>query len=124
MERRYTSMALHHAQSMRHKQTHAEGLLWYYLRKKQLGGYKFRRQQPVGPYIADFACLPQKLLIELDGGQHGDPHTADEQRDLFLRQQGYRVLRFWNHEVFADCFAVLQRVYEALTVPPPPQPEA
>ena len=80
----------------------AEGLLWYYLRKKQLGGYKFRRQQPVGPYIADFACLPQKLLIELDGGQHGGPNTADEQRDLFLRRQGARRC--------AD--------------PPPPQPKA
>ena len=109
---------------MRQHQTSAEGLLWYYLRKKQLGGYKFRRQQPVGPYIADFACLPQKRLIELDGGQQAEPHTGDEMRDLFLRQQGYRVLRFRNHEVFADCLNVLQRVYEALTDPPPPQPAA
>ena len=122
IKRQYTAKALQHAQVMRQSQTSAEGLLWYYLRNKQLGGYKFRRQQPIGPYIADFACLPEKLLIELDGGQHADPNAPDAQRDRFLRQQGYRVLRFWNHEVFADCFGVLERVYDALAGPPPLQP--
>ena len=122
IKRQYDSKALHHAQAMRGKQTSAEGLLWYYLRKKQLGGYKFRRQQPIGPYTADFACLPQKLLIELNGGQHADPKAPVEQRDQFLRQEGYRVLRFQNQEVFADCLGVLERVYEAVTDPPPPQP--
>ena len=122
VRRRYTSRALHHARSMRQNPTNPEGLLWHYLRNKQLGGYKFRRQQPIGPYIADFACLPAKLLIELDGGQHADPSAPDEQRDRFLRKQGYRVLRFWNREVFADCFGVLERVYEALADPPPLQP--
>ena len=122
IKRQYTAKALHHAQAMRQSRTNAEGLLWHYLRNKQLGGYKFRRQQPIGPYIADFACLPEKLLIELDGGQHADPNAPEEQRDQFLRQQGYQVLRFWNHEVFADCFSLLERVYEALTDPPPLQP--
>ena len=122
IKRQYAPKTLQHAQTLRQNQTNAEGLLWYYLCNKQLGGYKFRRQQPIGPYIADFACLPEKLLIELDGGQHADPSAPDEQRDRFLRQQDYRVLRFWNHEVFADCFGVLERVYAALADPPPHQP--
>jgi len=112
------------ARKLRAGATDAEVLLWGRLRRRQLNGYRFRRQHPIGPYIADFACVSERLIIELDGGQHAEPHTADERRDLFLRQQGYRVMRFWNHEVSGDCFGVLQRVYEALTDPPPPQPAA
>ena len=68
----YSSQTLQKAQALRQTRTDAEGLLWHFLRNKQLDGYKFRRQQPIGSYIADFACLPRKLLIELDGGQHLD----------------------------------------------------
>jgi len=109
---------LNRAKSLRYNQTDAEGLLWHYLRKKQLDGHKFRRQQPVGPYIVDFACLPEKLLIELDGGQHAEQETYDEQRDQFLQSQGYRVLRFWNNEVFDNCFAVLEQIYQTLNHSP------
>ena len=70
IRRRYSARTLRRAQTLRNDRTDAEGLLWHYLRNKQLGGYKFRRQQPIGRYIVDFACLPEKLLVELDGGQH------------------------------------------------------
>ncbi len=119
VKRLYPEKTLNRAKSMRYNQTDAEGLLWHYLRNKQLDGYKFRRQQPVGPYIVDFACLPEKLLIELDGGQHAEQETYDEQRDQFLQSQGYRVLRFWNNEVFDNCFAVLEQIYQTLNHSPP-----
>ena len=93
--------------------------MWHYLSRKQLAGYRFRRQQPIGPYIADFACLPEKLLIELDGGQHAERTASDNRRDRFLQEKGYRVLRFWNHEVFENCFGVLESIYAALPHHPP-----
>ena len=114
IRRLYSPQTLQKAQALRYNQTDAEGLLWHYLRNKQLGGYKFRRQQPIGPYIADFACLSQKLLIELDGSQHAARQDYDEKRDAFLREKGYRVLRFWNNEVFENCFGVLESIYAAL----------
>ena len=119
IRRLYSPQTLQKAQALRHNQTDAEGLLWHYLRNKQLGGYKFRRQQPIGPYIADFACLSQKLLIELDGSQHATQQDYDEKRDAFLRERGYRVLRFWNNEVFENCFGVLERIYAVLPHHPP-----
>ena len=122
IRRHYSPQTLQKARTLRQNRTDAEGLLWRYLRNKQLGGYKFRRQQPIGPYIADFACLPEKLFIELDGGQHAAQQAHDDRRDEFLRGKGYRILRFWNNEVFENCFGVLERVYAALTDPPPQQP--
>ena len=122
IKRQYTQQTLQNAKTLRQTQTNAEGLLWHYLRDKQLDGHNFRRQQPIGPYIADFACMSQKLLIELDGGGHTERKAHDRERDEFLRQRGYRVLRFWNNEVFENCLGVLERVYEALTSPPPRQP--
>ena len=123
IQRSYSKKTLEQAKALRQRQTDAEGLLWHYLRKKQLGGFKFRRQQPIGPYIVDFACMPEKLLVELDGGQHAERAAHDQRRDAFLRSKGYRVLRFWNNEVFENCYGVLERVYEALRNPPPRQPE-
>ncbi len=114
IRRGYSPRTIKHAKILRQNQTDAEGLLWHYLRNKQLGGHKFRRQQPIGPYIADFACLSRKLLIELDGSQHAERKAHDEERDAFLRQAGYRILRFWNNEVFENCFGVLESIYAAL----------
>ena len=119
----YSKKTLEQAKALRQRQTDAEGLLWHYLRNKQFGGFKFRRQQPIGPYIVDFACMPEKLLVELDGGQHAERAAHDQRRDSFLRAKGYRMLRFWNNEVFENCLGVLERVYEALRNPPPRQPE-
>lgn len=114
IQRQYTRQTLQRAQTLRETRTDAEGLFWHYLRDKQLDGYKFRRQQPIGPYIVDFACMPHKLLIELDGGQHAERHTYDQKRDAFLREKGYKILRFWNNEVFENCFGVLENIYDAL----------
>ena len=122
VRRSYTQHAQQKARSLRENQTDAEGLLWHYLRHKQLDGHKFRRQQPIGPYIVDFACMPQKVIVELDDGQHAERRSHDKRRDRFLQGQGYRLLRFWNNEVFENCFGVLERIYEAVQNPPPPQP--
>ncbi len=119
IKRYYSPQTLQKARTLRHPQTDAEALLWYYLRNKQLAGHKFRRQQPIGPYIVDFACLSQKVLVELDGGHHAARTASDTRRDEFLRGKGYRVLRFWNHEVFENCFGVLERIYAALPHHPP-----
>ena len=121
IKRFYTQQTLQKAQTLRESQTNAEGLLWHYLRDKQLAGYKFRRQQPIGPYIVDFACMPKKLLIELDGGQHAEQHTYDKKRDEFLREKGYKILRFWNNDVFENCFGVLESIRATVQDPPPQQ---
>ena len=121
--RHYPRRALPTARTLRQPQTDAEALLWYYLRDKQLDGYKFRRQHPIGPYIVDFACLSRKVLIELDGGHHAEQREQDEARDRFLRNEGYRVLRFWNNEVFENCGGVLEAIRAAVQ-DPPPQPSA
>jgi very-short-patch-repair endonuclease len=99
---------LSHARDLRRNLTDAETLLWKELRRRILGA-KFRRQVPIGSYIVDFACLPRKLLIEVDGGQHLESAT-DTERDRWLRSQGFRVLRFWNNEVFQNLQGVLETI--------------
>ena len=122
IKRSYTQQTLERAKTLRQYQTDAEGLLWHYLRNKQLDGYKFWRQQPIGPYVVDFACMSRKLVIELDGGQHAEQHIYDKKHDDYLRGKGYRILRFWNNEVFQNCMDVLEAVYEALVGAPAQQP--
>jgi very-short-patch-repair endonuclease len=89
------------ARTLRRKQTNAERKLWLALRGRHFAGFKFRRQQPIGPYVVDFVCFDEKLIIELDGDQHGsDQVTAyDNARTRFLGNDGFRVIRFPNHEV-------------------------
>ena len=104
------------ARELRQGQTDAEGVLWSRLRNKQLEGVRFRRQQPVGLYIVDFASFEKRLIIELDGGQHneGTMKRRDEERAACLEEQGYRVLRFWNNEVLMNMEGVLERIREVL----------
>jgi very-short-patch-repair endonuclease len=86
------------ARAMRREPTPAEKAMWRVLRRRQFEGMRFRRQAPIGPYIADFACFDPKVIIEADGGQHADSAT-DARRDAWFRSQGFTVLRFWNSEV-------------------------
>src|SRR5690348_2485143 len=95
------------ARALRQSQTDAETLLWYRLRNRQLLDLKFRRQRPVGKYIADFACLEIGLVIELDGGQHVEQAAYDAQRESEMRALGFRTLRFWDHEVLKETDAVM-----------------
>ena len=107
-------MASRHARVLRANQTEAETRLWRRLRDRQLGGAKFRRQVPIGPYIADFVCFAAKLIVELDGGQYADTAEADSARTVWLEKRGFRVLRFWNHDVLANPDGVPERILEAL----------
>ncbi|MCP1373390.1 endonuclease domain-containing protein [Dyella lutea] len=98
--------SLQHARDLRQVSTDLERRLWFHLRAGRLRGLKFRRQHPVPPYIVDFCCVAAKLVIELDGSQHGP--EADRIRTRFLERSGYRVLRFWDNEVLKDLDAVLE----------------
>jgi len=99
------------AKALRQNMTDAERLLWRHLRAHRLDGEKFRRQQPLGPYIVDFVHFGARLIVEADGGQHGG--AADEVRDAWLRRQGFRVLRFWNNEILQQTDAVLTSIWAA-----------
>jgi very-short-patch-repair endonuclease len=90
--------------------TAAERRIWQILRSQQMRGHKFRRQVPIGRYIADFACHEARLIVEIDGGQHDRSSPQEAERSTFLQNEGYRVLRFWNNEVLGN----LGGVYEAI----------
>ena len=109
----YPLQHLHLARAMRRKQTPAEARLWSRLRNGNLMGIKFRRQVVVGPYIADFLSAQARLIVEADGGQHGEQESQDEERTRFLEYRGYRVLRFWNHDILTDIDAVMEVIGEA-----------
>jgi len=108
------SIAQRRARRLRNQATDAEQHLWRHLRRRQLGGHRFRRQVPIDGYIADFACLEARLVVELDGGQHGDRLRYDEHRDRRISARGFRVLRFWDNQVFQETEAVLQAILDAL----------
>jgi len=103
-----------YARALRKNMTDAENRVWYFLRGKRLNGYRFIREHPIGPYIADFVCRQQKVIVELDGGQHADAAEYDEKRTEFLKEKGYKVLRFWNNDVFSNIEGVLEAVLAVL----------
>ena len=105
---------IHFARKLRTNQTKAERLLWSRLRRRQLDGFKFRRQHPLGIYVCDFVCLEAALIVELDGSQHLDQAPHDLHRDAALRAQGFRILRFWNGDVMSQTGSVPETIFEAL----------
>jgi len=112
------------ARHLRKNMTEAERCLWRELRYRQIAGCKFRRQPPIGPYIADFVCFEKKLIIELDGGQHAEQIAEDATRTAWFIGQGFTVVRFWNHQVLEELDSVLEAIWRVVTSPhpnPPPQ---
>ena len=105
------------ARSLRANMTDAELRLWHRLRGKQIGGHRFRRQVPIGPYIVDFACVKARLVIEVDGGQHAAGAYLDAERTAWLQSRGYKVMRFWNTQVLQEMDGVLEAIYGALITP-------
>ena len=109
------------AKTMRREPTEAEARLWSLLRAKRLGGSKWRNQVNFEDrYIADFVCFEHRLIVEADGGQHGD-NRRDERRDRWLEAQGFRVLRFWNNDILANSEGVASIILDALGTTPSPR---
>ena len=117
-------MANEFARGLRKNLTDAERRLWSRLRRQQLCRH-FRRQEPIGPYIADFVCFEARLIVECDGGQHAES-AYDAKRDAWFAQRGFTVLRFWNHDVLRETDSVVEQIFDALCLhaphpDPPPQ---
>ncbi|MEO5809519.1 MAG: endonuclease domain-containing protein [Sphingomicrobium sp.] len=114
----YDQPTLAKAKRLRRDLTDAERKLWQVLRSRQFEGAKFRRQQPIGPFIADFVCQAHRLIVEADGGQHAGSES-DRSRTAFLEAAGYRVIRFWNHDILQNLDGVAQLIVTALATPHP-----
>jgi very-short-patch-repair endonuclease len=117
-------MANDKARNLRKNPTEAEKALWRRIRLRQIAGQRFRRQVPIGNYIADFVCLEKRLIVEVDGGQHAEQTAHDRERTEWLKSQSFNVLRFWNHQVLQEIEFVLQSIENELKSPrldPPPR---
>jgi very-short-patch-repair endonuclease len=108
------------AKTLRHTLTEAELDLWQLLRSRQLCDVKFRRQVPIGPWIADFVCFEHMLIVEADGSQHADSRR-DERRDADLRSRGFRILRFWNNDILVNLTGVLEKILSEIEEAPSPR---
>ncbi len=109
------------ARELRLNPTDAERCLWRALSRRQIAGVRFNRQVPIGPYIADFAARSERLIVEVDGGQHAEHAAYDEARTRYLEVQGWRVIRFWNNDVLGNLEGVVATIERALAAPPSPQ---
>ena len=118
MAHRQDPILTQHARSLRQRQTEAESLLWYALRGRRLCGLKFRRQFPIEPFIADFACLERKLIVEIDGGYHEYIYADDVSRQQKLESDGWSVIRFSNEDVLGDVEAVSIAIAKHLELEP------
>ena len=108
-------LTLQRAKALRMQPTDAEQKLWFHLRASRFGDVKFKRQKPIGPYVVDFVAVNEKLVIELDGGQHQERMAHDQARTRYLENRGYRVLRFWNNQFLLETEAVLERIRQCLS---------
>ena len=110
--------------TLRLNSTDAELKLWYRLRSRSLGGFKFVRQEPIGPFVVDFACRERHLVVEVDGGQHAERQSYDDERSRTLSKHGFEVLRFWDNDVLTRIDSVKQAIWNALQEkrPPPSHP--
>jgi len=102
------------ARNFRTQQTGAECVLWAHLRNRQFKNVKFRRQVQIGPFFVDFVSVEKMLVVELDGGVHRQRVVYDERRSDYLKDRGFKMLRFWNNEVLKDVDGVLERIGEVL----------
>lgn len=111
---RTSPIPLERSRQLRVRQTVHESLLWAYLRSRRLGGLKFRRQFPICRFIVDFCCFEKRIIVELDGRQHGEKEHAkkDRIRDEILRTKGYRIIRVWNSEINNNLEGVAERILE------------
>ena len=107
------------ARGLRRDHTDAERRFWSLVRNRQLAGFKFRRQTPIDRYFADFACAEARLVVELDGGQHADQSTYDDERTRVIEACGWRVVRFWNHQVLLETESVVETVLAELKLARP-----
>jgi very-short-patch-repair endonuclease len=105
-----------YAKVLRARMTDAEVILWSRLRRNAIEGRHFRRQHPIGPYVAAFVCLPLRLIVEVDGATHGTDEEIlhDRRRDAYLRDRGFVVLRFWNQEIYENLDGVLQKIWSVV----------
>jgi very-short-patch-repair endonuclease len=109
------------ARELRRDMTEAEQRLWFHLRRRRLGGFRFRRQHPVGPFVVDFICIERRLIVEVDGSQHLES-AADQVRDAWLQRRGFRLIRCWNHDVLERTEQVLAAILDALGEASPIRP--